>query len=48
MKKRLILTFNLATTFVSVQVQRNEVVAAAGDYFKTGTWLDEFGCLPNK
>jgi len=37
MKKGLILSFILVATFVTVQAQRNEVVAAAGDYFKTST-----------
>jgi len=37
MKKSLILSFILVATFVTVQAQRNEVVAAAGDYFKSST-----------
>ncbi len=41
MKKGLILSVILVSTFVMVQAQRNEVVADAGDCFKTSAWLRE-------
>lgn len=37
MKKKLVLTFILAVTLSSASAQRLEIVAAASNYFKTGT-----------